>query len=192
MTSEFLSDFQRRKLLHKFELLDIDGNGLIEYKDFQHVIEVLAQQREWEPDNPALQRLAATNEGLWKAIQSFCDADMDGSITQDEWLEYHAQALHRAHEFEQLIPGFETTMAAFTGFVHELLDADGDGVVVEEDYLELSRAHGLDDVKAIRIFDNIDKDRDGTLTLDEVSELVREFYLSDDPEAPGNEFFGAF
>ncbi len=192
MTSEFLSDFQRRKLLHKFELLDIDQNGLIEYRDFQHVIEVLAEERGWTPQDPEFHRLMASNQGLWMAIQSFCDVNEDGSVTPDEWLEYHAQALHRAKEFNHLIPGFETTLGAFTAFIRELLDSDGDGLITQEDYLTLGRAHNIEDEQSLATFQMIDQNGDGTLTLDEVATLVRQFYLSDNPEEPGNEFFGAF
>ncbi len=190
-TSTLLTDFQRRKILHKFELLDLDGNGLIEYADFDRVVEGLAAARGWAAGDSRYQRVKTTNENLWTALQTYCDADEDGSITPDEWLDYHGKALHHAQKLDQVIPGFATTIEAFTAFIHDLLDTDGDGVVTEEDYLELSKAQGIDEVEALRIFDAIDEDRDGDLTLDEVSALVREFYLSDDPESPGNEFFGS-
>lgn len=192
MTSEFLTDFQRRKLLHKFNLLDIDQNGVIEYKDFHHVIEQLAEARGYGEDDPRYQRLLGSNQGLWIALQNFCDVDEDGEITTDEWLNYHAAALYRAHEFDHLVPGFETTLGAFTAFLRELLDSDGDGVVTRDDYLELSRAHNIDDTEAEATFKAIDRNGDGRLTLDEVSTLVRDFYLCDDPSAPGNSFFGKF
>lgn len=191
MATTLLTELQQRKILHKFELLDLDDNGLIEYADFQRVVEGLAAAREWNREDPRYQRLLTTNQNLWMALQKHCDADDDGSITPQEWLDYHGQALHSSREMDRVIPGFANTLDAFTAFIHDLLDADGDGVVTEEDYLELSRAQGLDDVDALRIFDAIDEDRDGNLTLDEVSKLVRQFYLSDDPEAPGNEFFGS-
>lgn len=190
MTSQTLSEFQRRKIMHRFELLDIDKNGTIEFVDFQRVVVGLAQARDYQPGDASYNQLLETNRDLWTALQKYADADDDGSITPEEWLAYHTEALLQARDFRELIPGFETTIEAFTSFIHHLLDADGDGKVTEEDYLELSRAQGIDDVESLRIFDGIDKDRDGTLTLDEVSDLVREFYLSDDPEAVGNAFFG--
>ena len=73
MPETTLSDFQRRKLLHKFKLLDIDQNQLIEYEDFQHVIDVLAEQRGWGIGDANFERLTASNRDLWMAVQSFCD-----------------------------------------------------------------------------------------------------------------------
>jgi Ca2+-binding EF-hand superfamily protein len=192
MSDTTLSDFQRRKLLHKFKLLDIDQNGLIEFQDFQHVIDVLAEQRGWGTGDAQFERLTASNRDLWMALQSFCDVGEDGSIAPEQWLEYHAQAFHHASEFDQLVPGFETTLDAFTAFVGELLDSDGDGLVREEDYLSLAKAHSIEEGQAKKTFSGIDKNQDGALSLDELSALVRQFYLSDDANAPGNELFGKF
>lgn len=187
-----LTDFQRRKILHKFNMLDIDQNQKIEYYDFEHVIEVLAEQRGWEPDDPKFKRLSDANVGLWRALRDFCKVDDEGSISRQQWVDYHAQALHQAKEFDHLVPGFETTLAAFTGFVQSLLDSDGDGLVTMDDYLALAAAHGTTAEEARQTFSAIDKNGDGTLNLDEVSALVRQFYLSDDADAPGNELFGKF
>jgi len=192
MPETTLSDFQRRKLLHKFKLLDIDQNQLIEYEDFQHVIDVLAEQRGWGIGDANFERLTASNRDLWMAVQSFCEVGEEGAVTPEQWLRYHAHALQQAGEFDQLVPGFETTLAAFTAFVHELLDSDGDGFVRFEDYLALARAHNIDEEQAKKTFSTIDQNGDGALSLEEVSVLVRQFYLSDDPKAPGNELFGKF
>jgi Ca2+-binding EF-hand superfamily protein len=192
MSDTTLSDFQRRKLLHKFNLLDVDQNGLIEYQDFQHVIDVLADQREWGIGDHNFERLTASNRDLWMAVQSFCQVGEDGSVTPEQWLQFHAQAFEQASQFEQQIPGFETILDAFTAFVRELLDSDGDGLVHLEDYLAVARSHNIDDEQAKQTFSAIDKNGDGALALDEVSALVRQFYLSDDENAPGNELFGKF
>lgn len=192
MPNSTLSDFQRRKLLHKFHLLDVDQNGLIEYEDFQHVIDVLAEQREWGIGDHHFERLTASNRNLWMALQTFCQVGEDGSVTPEQWLQFHAEAFQQAESFEQLVQGFETTLDAFTAFVQELLDSDGDGQVHLEDYLALARAHNIDDDQARETFSAIDKNRDGALSLDEVSTLVRQFYLSDDADAPGNRLFGKF
>ena len=192
MSDTTLSEFQRRKLLHKFNLLDVDQNGLIEFQDFQHVIDVLAEQRGWGIGDQLFERLTASNQDLWMAVQGFCQVGEDGSVTPEQWLEFHAQAFEQSNEFDQLVPGFETTLDAFTAFVVELLDADGDGLVREEDYLVLARSHSIDDEQAKQTFSAIDKNGDGALALDEVSALVRQFYLSDDENAPGNELFGKF
>lgn len=190
MPAEVLSPFQRSKILHRFDLLDVDKNGLIEFADFQAVVEVLSENRGWGPEDPRKEKLMTTNKLLWWALHDYCDADEDGSITEEEWLSYHTRALHQARDFDNLIPGFETTIEAFADFIHDLLDADGDGLITSEDYLALSRAHGIEDAEAREIFKQIDTDGDGNLTLDEVNKLVHEFYFSDDPEALGNRFFG--
>ncbi len=192
MSKTSLSDFQRRKLLHKFKLLDIDKNGLIEFEDFQRVIDALAEKRGWGIGDLNFERLSASNQNLWTAIHEFCEVGEEGAVTVEQWMQFHAQALHQAKEFDQLIPGFETTLAAFTAFVTELLDSDGDGLIVFEDYLALACAYNIEEAQARLTFSAIDKNADGVLSLEEVSSLVRQFYLSEDEKAPGNELFGKF
>jgi Ca2+-binding EF-hand superfamily protein len=113
-------------------------------------------------------------------------------VTPEQWLQFHAQAFQQSGNFGQRIQGFETIVDAFTAFVQDLLDSDGDGLVHLEDYLALARAHNIDEVQAKETFSAFDENGDGVLALDEVSTLVRQFYLSDDADAPGNELFGKF
>ena len=39
------TELQKNKLIHMFELLDVDGNGLLEYDDFRMVVDVMADER---------------------------------------------------------------------------------------------------------------------------------------------------
>ena len=40
------------------------------------------------------------------------------------------------------------------------------------------------------VFEVLDEDGDGLLSRGEVVRLVKDFYLTNDPEAPGNLFYG--
>ncbi|MEX2283985.1 MAG: hypothetical protein WEE89_15980 [Gemmatimonadota bacterium] len=53
-------------------------------------------------------------------------------------------------------------------------------------------AHGMDQDTADAVFARIDIDRDGFLTHAEVTDIVRQFYFSSDPQVPGNWLFGPF
>jgi Ca2+-binding EF-hand superfamily protein len=190
MTNQSLSDFQQSKILHKFDMLDVDKNGVIEFEDFQMVIGALSSSRGWSEDDPRFQMLVKTSRDLWGAIQRFCDVNEDDCVTEKEWVDFHTQAVLKARDFDHLVPGFETTIDAFATLIHVMLDVDGDGMATEEDFLQMSRAQGIEDDAARKIFDIIDEDSNGLLSKDEVIELVRQYYLSNDPSAPGNEFFG--
>lgn len=186
-----LSELQIQKLTLKFELLDNDGNGTIEFDDFKRVLDILAEVREIDENSARYASLEGTNRALWNALEDFCDANRDGKITLDEWLEYHSNALFYEREFLSVIPGFDTTVEAMSEFFYQLLDGDGDGVVSGQDYFEFCMAHGVEGEDARSNFTRLDTNSDGQLSKEEVLALVKEFYQSEDPNAPGNWFFGS-
>ena len=186
-----LSEIQIQKLTLKFELLDNDGNGTIEYDDFKRVLELLADIRGLAEDSADYAALEGTNRALWHALEDFCDANGDGRISLKEWLDYHSNALFYEREFLSVIPGFDTTVEAMAEFFYQLLDGDGDGEVSAQDYFEFCLAHGVEEAEAQANFMRLDLNGDGKLSKDEVQKLVAEFYQSEDPSAPGNWFFGS-
>ena len=111
---------------------------------------------------------------------------------QAEWLDYHSNALFYEREFLSVIPGFDTTVEAMSEFFYQLLDGDGDGVVSGQDYFEFCLAHGVSEEDAkeptSRGWTQIPT---ANSAKEEVLALVKEFYQSEDPNAPGNWFFGS-
>lgn len=186
-----LTPFLEQKLEHKFYLLDVDGNGVLEAADFERVIESLAEHREWGQDDPRYLRLATTNREFWRALFDFCDMNEDGQVTMEEWFDFHANAVYYERRIGHEMPGVERTLGSMASFFYELLDGDGDGVVTMDNYVDFCIAHGLVEGDAQASFALMDRNGDGLLSREEVLMLVREFYSSEDPEAPGNWFFGA-
>ncbi|MCA9791386.1 MAG: EF-hand domain-containing protein [Candidatus Eremiobacteraeota bacterium] len=186
-----LTELQKRKLIHMFELLDVDGNGFLEFADFQAVIETLAQERGLEPNSAGYRRLFGNNRRIWKGLFK-CDLNGDGQISLPEWLAYHIQAIVADEEAGISPAGLTTAIDSIARYFYELMDMDGDGQIQREDYRYFCEAHGIPDETVEESFQQLDRDGNGTLSLDEVVTLVREFYTSDDPMAPGNWFFGDF
>lgn len=70
-----------------------------------------------------------------------------------------------------------------------MVDTDGDGRIALADYDAWVRAWGFEfDVETI--FKELDVDGDGFLSRDEMVRLAKDFYLTNDPEAPGNVVYG--
>ncbi|MGE0492375.1 MAG: EF-hand domain-containing protein [Vulcanimicrobiota bacterium] len=190
MASMMLSELQRKKLTRKFKLLDFDNNGAIEQADFQRVLENLAQHRNLSLTSHKLQGLRKTVDKVWSALHRFCDADHDGQVTLDEWLSFHHEAIRHEREMLESLPGHESTIDAMTALVFELLDVEGDGRIGLGDYQHFCRAYGVPDEEIRPSFAKLDRNGDGYLSRAEILQLVIEFYCSDDPNSPGNHFFG--
>ena len=184
-----LTDLQKQKLIHMFELIDTDGNGMLEFEDFQQVIEFLAEERNWERSNRKYMKLVGANRRLWKSLLKACNVDEDSSIILLEWLAYHVK-IFTAEDFPN--PEFQMTLSNITDFFFQMMDVDGDGQASKEDYTIFCQAYGVDEEESGKIYHLLDRDGNGSLSKDEVAALVRDFYLSDDSDAPGNLFFGEF
>ena len=74
----------------------------------------------------------------------------------------------------------------------ELWDRDGDGKLSADEYVKLEWCYGVTEEAAREAFRHLDRDGDGYLTLEEGMKAIEEFYLSDDPDAPGNWLFGPY
>jgi Ca2+-binding EF-hand superfamily protein len=184
------TELQKQKLMHMFELLDVDGNGVLEYEDFRMVVDTMAEERGWERSHRRYLALVAANRRLWKMISRDMDVDGDGAITLMEWLAFHIRAFLTDPANQGFDPRFSAALKATSGFFCDMLDSDGDGKVSLEDYILFCGAYNVSEAQARMSFGLFDRDDSGDITQQEVEEMVKEFYLSDDPKAPGNLFFG--
>lgn len=176
--------------MHMFELLDVDGNGVLEYEDFRMVVDTMAEERGWGASHRRYIGLTVANRRLWKQMCRTLDADGSGEITLAEWLAFHIQALTEESTPGGFNPEFGSALRATAKFFCDMLDSDGDGIVTAQDYVLFCGAYNVPESEALESFELFDRDGNGELSEAEVVEMVKEFYLSDDPDAPGNLFFG--
>lgn len=190
MAAQF-TELQKDKLMHMFELLDVDGNGVLEYDDFRMVVDTMAEERGLDKSSRRYLSLVASNKRLWKMFSRSLDANNDGSISLAEWLAFHIKAFISDPLENGVDPEFSAALDSTARFFLELLDSDGDGVVTVDDYIMFCGAYNVGENEARIGFEMFDRDGNGQLSQDEVVKMVKEFYLSDDPEALGNLFFGS-
>lgn len=191
MPAEF-TKFQKSKLIHMFTLLDLDGSGTLEYQDFRMSVDMLALKRGLDTSSEHYLRLVEDNKKLWRMLSKPLDFDSDGTISQSEWLAFHIKAFVLNPQENGVDPDFSSAMNATAKFFCDLLDLDGDGFITVEDYVQFCEAYNVGANEAMIGFSMFDRDGNGQLSQEEVFQMVREFYLSEDPDAPGNLFFGSF
>ena len=122
----------------------------------------------------------------------YLDADGDGDSTLVEWLNFHFLAFSQGPEAARNNAELNGALNSTAQFFCDMLDSDGDGKVTTEDYVLFCEAYGVPEPEAKESFDTFDRNNDGILQIQEVDTLIREFYSSEDPRAPGNVFFGMF
>ena len=178
-----LSDLQEKKLTRYFRVYDVDDDGQIGPTDFQRVVEnvrILHGLDEGSADHEAI-RKGYLNR--WESLRVSADADADGGVDLDEWLEYWSDVVEDDERYHEEV-------ASVTGRMLDLFDTDEDGVLGADEFCDFFGVFGLSRAMARGVFVELDRNGDGVVSRDELMEMSEQFYRSDDPAAPGNRFFG--
>jgi len=181
-----IGDLQRKKASYYFDLIDEDENGFIEANDFKLRAERLAESR-GVTDEEIRSKMRDRVMTWWEHLCAIADFDDDDRVTREEWETYwesiDAGANQGGKESEKTIQTLE--QAARGTF--KAINTDS-GPITEEEYADWLEAWGVEE--STPAFQRLDRDESGTLNEDNLIEAVKEFYLSNDPEAPGNSLYG--
>jgi hypothetical protein len=179
-----LSEFRTRKLSRFFDVVDTDRDGVFTGADTEVVGQRLCALRGLEPGTPPHRTFMVGFTYYWEDVRRAIDADADGRVTRQEWLDYHERMLADR-------PRFLATAANSANLMFGLVDRDGDGRISTEEYAEWMRAWGMTDAaRSAEVFANLDPDAAGSFSHEEVMALTEDFFYSDDPARPGNWVMG--
>jgi Ca2+-binding EF-hand superfamily protein len=178
-----LSDFQQMKMGRMFDIYDLNADGRIEESDFTRRAHSFARERGWDEESPRFREQLDFTLADWQNLQQAADSDGDGSVTRDEFLDFAQVMLNDSEALEQY-----AYMDA--DLIFRAMDSDGDGRITADEYGMYLRAYRIDDSMGADFFDQIDRDRDGFVTRDEILGALKDFLFSDDTSAPGNYLFG--
>ncbi len=183
-----LSDLQKKKFTHGFNMYDVTGDGLMGSDDFARFADSFAEIRGWETDSENYQRLDSVARVWWEQIEQFADSDGDGFVTLDEWIKYQEVSVDQIKQQG----GRLDMIDQFCYMLFDLIDNDGDGEISVAEHAEFQKAWGFKEKDEEAVFKRLDLDGDGIMSREEALTLLYEFYLSSEIESPGNFFFGKF
>ncbi|MEV7583286.1 EF-hand domain-containing protein [Streptomyces erythrochromogenes] len=157
-----------------FKLLDANGNGVLEAKDFElNADRVLAAAADSRPE--ARQALADSMRGWWNVLAGALDTDGDGVISPQE---FEASVLD-PERFGPAADRFANALAA-------LGDPDGDGLIERPRFLSLMTAWGFDVPNINRLFDAFGPDADDRITVTVWADAIRDYYTPGLSGIPGD------
>lgn len=167
-------------MTHFFNVLDSNGNGVLEQDDFELVGDRLSDLIGHGPNSRARLLLRLKSQSLF--VQVLTDLHKDeAQLSCDEWI----------HFFQTVVlakPNDYINQSAT--YLFSLFDQDGDGHIDESEYLDMFKAYGLYVSVAKKGFDKLDINGDGKISGGELVKAFEDFFLSDDEEAAGNWIFG--
>ncbi|MET9295084.1 EF-hand domain-containing protein [Streptomyces sp. NPDC003077] len=86
---------------------------------------------------------------------------------------------------------FEHVVLPIADALMRALDTDRDGELTTDEYVRMYDALGIDPATSTPAFHRLDRDGNGVISHAEFRTAIEEFYLSPDPEAPGNWLLGS-
>jgi Ca2+-binding EF-hand superfamily protein len=180
-----LTELQKRKLIKFFSMYDANYDGVLVCQDFENIIKKLATLRNFGTRSSKYQLLMDKCMHNWKSLKGGADTSRDKKVCIEEWLNYYDGVLSEEKKYNQEV-------RYLMELIFEVFDGDGDGKISQKEWAGLLSVYNVSSVYAPLVFPKLDANQDGFLSKEEVLALIREFFYSDDPEAPANAMFGPY
>ncbi|QNP61520.1 EF-hand domain-containing protein [Streptomyces genisteinicus] len=173
------SGFQWAKIQAMFDAFDVDGSGYLEERDFEALAARWGSLPRVAEGSELASRVEAVIMGWWYLLaeaagpQRPARIDMTGLMAMVDRL-----------------PAMREDVAATADTIFDAVDENGDGRISRAEHQRLidtwhGRATATGDV-----FDRLDEDGDGYLERPRFAVLWTQFWISDDPDEPGNAVCG--
>jgi Ca2+-binding EF-hand superfamily protein len=158
-----------------FTLFDANGSGEIEANDFEvmasRVVEAAPQS-----EAAAKEAMSAAFRRYWKTLAAELDDDRNGRISREEF------------EDSVLSPErFESTIDEFAQALARLGDPDGDGLIERPVFTALMSAIGFERPNIDALFDALEPDRTGRISVSNWVDSIKDFYRPDAASIPGDQ-----
>ena len=172
-----------RNITKLFHVFDHHQNGVLTHSDYEEIVKAIAKELGLEKSSRSYKVIQAAYMLDWVTLVEHAKKRIEDSISCEEWLAYHRDVL-------QAEAGFEVAVRSITNSLLLILDADGDGFVSLSEFQKLYTIHKLPMEEANIAFDLLDKNGNGLLSRDEISQAWADFFCSQDPNAAGHWLLG--
>jgi Ca2+-binding EF-hand superfamily protein len=172
------TDLQRRKLEKVFGSFDVDRDGVINELDITSMAQIWCDTYDVVPRSESWLKIHGSAARMWRDMRGSTGRDGVKRVTKEEWVAWMGSP-----EFADFV---ERSAIPFSMAVFDAADSDRDGKITVEEMMAAQSKSGMSEAETRGAFDLLDTDHDGYVTGPEYVQAAREFYLSDDPKAPGN------
>lgn len=179
-----LTDLQLNKLERFFYVLDYDRNGIIEKEDFVGIAENLCILWRIKEGDPRYDVVMKRFETGWDHFNLFVNNN-DGKANWDHWIHFAEAVIINGN-----VDVFNEYVDEFAGEIFDNFDTDNDGYINLDEYIDLLVGYRIEVRFAAKSFRKLDRNKDDLISRGELISAVKEFFRSDDPDAPGNWLFG--
>jgi Ca2+-binding EF-hand superfamily protein len=177
------TDVLTRKIGRHFDLIDVNGDGKIDWSDFAEVVSNMGAEFGQPPESPKYRALEDAYRALWEGMKQSLDTDGNDEIQREEYVAgLRSDAISAYRQFVQPVA---TAIIA-------LCDTNGDGQLGHEELAKAHRALQMGDKDHEAAMARIDRNGDGYVSAQELAQAIEEFFSSEDDNASGNWLLGEF
>jgi acetyl esterase/lipase len=166
----------------RFTLFDANDDGYLGRDDYEAFALRLVQAFGEPPGSPKAVAVRHGYRTLWEAVAARSDTDADGLVSQAEFV----------HWLDSRPDGFDQEILPLAEAVVALADDNRSGELDTAEFRRLLRACDLTDDQVAAVFDTLDSNRDGSVSVAEILDAIRDFCLDPVPGKPGHWLFGRF
>ncbi|GHC76377.1 calcium-binding protein [Nocardiopsis terrae] len=164
-----------------FDVLDTDGDKSVTWDDYQRLVDRYVSGYGLEAQAPRALAIREAYEVMWRKLAGHEEAG-DGRLDREAFV----AAMQAASEDRSRSNAAEAVAEA----VFDLLDADEDGRISEEEFLVYAKALGAEESGARKRFAHVDTDGDAFVSREEFVLSARLYLFGDDIDSPGGFVFG--
>jgi hypothetical protein len=180
-----LSEFQKRKLIHYFNILDYNDNGVIESDDFEAVGDNLCILWGFREHSMEYKGCMQSFRKSWEDFKKLVPQGDSEKGTLDEWLYFCDKYLVNGPD-----NFFEKYIGKLSREIFDLFDNNEDGYISLDEYIDLFMAYHIEIRYSAKSFTKLDKNHDDRISKEELIRAIYQFFRSDDEKSPGNWLFG--
>ncbi|MFF9642194.1 EF-hand domain-containing protein [Kitasatospora aureofaciens] len=173
------------KINHGFDHLDADGDGLLTERDHVLMGHSVARSLGHQEGSEAEAVIVRAYLTVWHDLHLAGKPTGTEAITREQFVASTGALADDPVAAREIF-------GALAGSFLAVADADHSGTVDAGEFFVFQRGHfaGLSRDDADEAFRHLDLDGDGTLSADEFTSAIIEYWTSRDPEAPGNWWTG--
>ncbi|KLL10664.1 calcium-binding protein [Protofrankia coriariae] len=163
-----------------FEATDTNNDGVIEWSDYERIVDRYVSGFGLDRDSREAQALRAAHLMYWFELRRH--AGGNDRLDRDDYIAALHSLIVDTSRFN-LVEGIPHA-------IFDVIDRNGDGGISKEEFSRYLQVWKIDPKTGLEVFNRLDIDGDGSISRHEFIRSWREFFYSYDPEVPGSFYFG--
>lgn len=171
----------RAVLERRFEIIDTDGNGVWQRRDYEQLTTRLCEAFGHAIGSRIGRAVTAGLRALFEAMLQRADGGQE--MNREEFVAAVGRPIQDRAAFDAAV---KTAAQALI----QVADRDGNGVLDTEEYAQLAAVYGAAAEEAAQAFLRLDLDQNGVLDTAELAAAISQFFTSRDARSFGSVAFG--